>query len=857
MGRTTSTRGSRTTKISTSKEYSLNEETGEVEAEGQVDIEVGRRNSTPPRRSPGGGIDLGKGLDVEKPRPPRSPLGIEVGKSPQGNLGIGVEVPIGLSPFGARGGVSIDPATGKIRGGYGGLGVGKGPIRGAIDVGVDTPPGSEEFGCFRYITVTLGPFSHTYGKDECTPKSSPTPPGFTLPAAGSLVSDATKSCKGGTYVLGSASRFYSSVTGSNRTGNWTLRFKEAIDNDLASWIYFAGYNSATDEAHANNYLGVGRWQTITLDRQENYRKGGWTWQSETYQGGNLPQAGNTGIDYQGTVLLTRSWQFKLYYPKPWEGDPFTSSRWFTGGAYNYKVVVVSMNPPPPCPHGEAPQKSFSPPLPNPPPKKMDNDCCKQIALLLLMQHKHLGVQPIAGMENLQDWGVKQKGVAFAGEQMAFPFEVPAVWLNPTAKRSEKMLIKNVSELLLVIGTQNERLENFIGTKEFLKDSELKLRSSEAGILTWLKNKVTGQAGDSFKYPDPNDYYFNTDDGIINEKEVEVRSLADATRYLVESQNRLERILPIAELKDSSIPARWVYPGKKGQLRVGNLIHLIEYMFRADDRARGYLPIKIKVKDANPAVKGDQPVYLEFQSQADLLREMFKFIIDVEGDGDQSNNFLLRLAMQSCQNHQLNVQNNAMLDAIVEYLDFKVERKPTKVPMPFSPFAGKEPNLLDKLLDKLGFKYQPIPGKIDKNTEEEIESLFEGILQNTEVKVPIIQIPPGDKKYLSEALMEILKHASAASAAVSERVGDGALKRMIESAGIAQAVSRFLLKKDIAESNGVGDLDQWINSAELGYTDKPESQSLRFPESDLLEPYDRPANENPLIREVDTKDPKAD
>lgn len=476
--------------------------------------------------------------------------------------------------------------------------------------------------------------------------------------------------------------------------------------------------------------------------------------------------------------------------------------------------------------------------------------------MLLMLHKHLGVTPIAGMESLNQFaGVSQKGEVFKGEQMAFPFEVPKVWLDPTANRNQKITVRNLSELLFIMGSQSERLENILGTKEFLKDSQQQLRQSEVGTLRWLTQRVTGIVGDDFTYPDPNDFWFNTDDGIINEKKVEVRSIADGLRYLVESQNRLERILPVAEIKNSTIPARWVYPGKKGQLKVGNLIHLIEYMFRADDRARGYLPMKIKVKDANPAVKGDQPVFLEFQSQADLLKEMFKFIIDVEGDGDQSNNFLLRLAMQSCQNHQLNVQNNAMLDAIVEYLDFKVDRTTTKVPMPFSPFAGKEPNLLEKLLAKLGFKYQPIPGKIDKNTEQEIEGLFEGILQNTEVKVPIIENKQG--KYLSETLMEILKHASAASAAVSEKAGDGALRRIIDSAGIAQSVSRFLLKKDIVESNGIGDLDNWINSAELGYTDNPESQGLKFPESDPLEPYDRPANENPLIREVDTKNPKAD
>ena len=148
-----------------------------------LEREIGGRQGSTPRRPPMGGIDLGKGLDLEKPRAPRSGIGLEIGKSPQGNLGVGVEVPIGLSPFGARGGVSIDPATGKIRGGYGGLGIGKGPIGASVDVGVDTPAGSENFGCFKYVTFSAGPFSHTYGKNECEPKEQekPKPPGANLP----------------------------------------------------------------------------------------------------------------------------------------------------------------------------------------------------------------------------------------------------------------------------------------------------------------------------------------------------------------------------------------------------------------------------------------------------------------------------------------------------------------------------------------------------------------------------------------------------------------------------------------------------------------------------------------------------
>ncbi|MEG4109002.1 hypothetical protein [Microcoleus sp. S13_C5] len=517
--------------------------------------------------------------------------------------------------------------------------------------------------------------------------------------------------------------------------------------------------------------------------------------------------------------------------------------WQLAGTDKYELKAI-------CPE---PSPSSPLPFPNPPPRRQNvNECCRDTMRMLRRIHKHLGVSPLLGMEPLEQFaGVKSKGENFQGEKMAFPFEVPKTWLDVMAKKNDKITVKNLAELLLVMGAQSERLERVLGTKEFIKDSEGKLRQSEGNLLSWLSGK-----NPDFAYPDPNDFWLNTDDGVINEKRLEVRSLTDAVRYTVEAINRLERILPIAELKDSSIPKRWIYPGAKGQERVGNLIHLIELMVRSDDKHRGYWPVKVKVKDADPAIEGDQPVELEFHSQADVFRELFQYLIDMEGDGDLTSNFALRSAFQTCQMHQLTVQNNAMLDAIVEYLDFKIIKTKASVPMPFNPFAGMSSEISDNVLAALGFtEGLPMTPKIDSNKEADIEALAPNVLQNTMVAVDIVECD--EKKTLNEALLELLKHSSAASAAVSERVSESAIDRVIAGAGLAQKVASFLLRKDVANALGIGDLDKWIDAAELGYTDSPESQSLRFPESDPLEPYGRPTTQNPRIREIDTKEPKAD
>ncbi|NQE37532.1 hypothetical protein [Microcoleus asticus] len=506
----------------------------------------------------------------------------------------------------------------------------------------------------------------------------------------------------------------------------------------------------------------------------------------------------------------------------------------------------------------SPSPSLSPsPFPNPPPRKENmDDCCRDSVRMLRRIHKHLGVSPIAGMEPLEQLaGVKSKGETFQGDKMAFPFEVPKTWLDVQAKKNEKITVKNLAELLLVIGAQSERLERVLGTREFLKDSEGKLRQSEGNLLSWLSGK-----NPDFAYPDPNDFWLNTDDGIIKEKRLEVRSLTDAVRYTVEAINRLERILPIAELKDSSIPARWIYPNGKGQLRVGNLIHLCEYMIRKSDKDMGYWPQKITIKAANPAIKDDKPITTDIHSQADMLRVILQQILDVEGDGDMGSNYDLRRTYLDIMAFQMIAKSTKYLEAITEYLGFDITEEVSKIPIPFDPFAGQDRSVIEQWWIKYGFG-QAKTNFPTKNTESEIEELSGKLLQNSELEVNTVKFgsvdAKKDPKTLKEALIEILKHSSASAAAVTEVATESALDRVVDAAGIAQKLASFLMKRDIREGLGIGDLDNWISSAEKGYTDNLESESLRFPESNSLEPYGRPATQNPTIREIDTKDPKAD
>ena len=779
-----------------------------------------------------GGMSVSAGANIDI-----TPLDFGISVDPSEgtvSLATGAEVPGGL--LGISGGITIDTNTGEIIGGsIGGE---------ALGLGVNIS-NSKKGGLGIEFTVQIPgtPIELSLGL-SFPPDPSPTPTPSPTPGGGGI--DLPNTDEVGWVIFNMEERYYvgkhlkytitmtrtaSQIEEKNRSSG-QLPFFLTSQSDLGS---FGNYTILKNTAihHSQTYY------TSSNDIPS----------ISTAISASQPYPINTYYFWYVAGFYGKVKNIKLFIEQAAKNsDAGIAARLagddYSGGRSYYYYIpnrFIPLNPPPPPP----------PPFPNPPPRKRDmNECCRESVKLQRAIFWHLGVGRSSGQENLPA-GVKEIGSTREGIRQAYPFVVRKRWIDPNAKENEGIPILNDRQLALVLGGMIERLEKVLGTAEFYKDPDGKLRQSEGNMLSWL----TGKNKD-FQYPDPNDFWVNSDDGIINEKLLEVRSIAEGVRYQIEALNRLERILPIAELKDSSLPKRWIYPGAKGQERVGNLIHLVELMVRADDKHRGYWPVKVKVKDADPAIKGDQPVELEFHSQADVFRELFQYLIDMEGDGDLTSNFALRSAFQQCQIHQLSVKNNAMLDAIVEYLDFKVKQTKAVVPMPFDPFAGVDRNDADVILQGLGLiEGVGLTPKIDSNKEADIEALAPNVLRNTYIDVDIVEYE--ENKTLNEALLELLKHSSAASAAVSERVSESAIDRVVEGAGLAQKVAAFLLRRDVAKALGIGDLDKWVNSAELGYTDLPESDGLRFPESDPQQPYGRPTTENPRIREIDTKEPQAD
>jgi hypothetical protein len=723
-----------------------------MEAEAQIDIEVGRRDATPPRRSPGGGIDLGKGLDLEKPRPPRSPLGIEIGKSPSGNLGVGVEVPIGLSPFGARGGISIDPATGKIRGGYGGLGVGKGPIRGSIDVGVDTPPGSNKPGCFRYVTFTLGPFSHTYGDNQCEPKPpSPSntkppinfpglPPGIDSSVEASEVPNFENGCLVWELVLLTTAGGWD---GSKITGNpHSYTSPEPPDADKTIVRNDAGLSYAGGVSYyaGNQRVAQGSPGINLIDVDSGF---------VTY----------TASQPGGTFYYTNR-HFKRLV-KPMGQD------WIV--LVNQKNKIISnCSPAPPS------SISFSPPLPNPPPRKKMNDNCCEISILLQLEIlRMLGRQVVNG--KLMPISNTKGFLGEESERVKTPIE------DITKPEKIKIKFNSIYELLVYSLQQANNLDTALDPQSY---------KPPIGYLQNPKyNRDTEQSLKSNTQPKADKFGNKREFKINEDEEAKFSGFIQQQCYIFEAIKRLEYLFPIGELSDAKIAKDLLIPGTEDDLIIHNMIMAYEVQMQYLNAALGNPREILTIKDANPAIEGDQPIEVKCLSISDLLRQNLKFQIDTGGDLDALVNLVIRDFRTNLANRIDQVKTAEMVQALFEDSGMRENQDYIPLHLEGDPYAGQWIK---------GQGFQPNPD-LEKKTEGATEKVLRETMKPTEVKVKVSRRHKDEKtdmrdllRGLADFIQRLLSIPSAGDAAKS-------IDKLVESAKFKVQTEMALIRQNVAQA----------------------------------------------------------
>lgn len=150
-----------------------------------------------------------------------------------------------------------------------------------------------------------------------------------------------------------------------------------------------------------------------------------------------------------------------------------------------------------------------------------------------------------------------------------------------------------------------------------------------------------------------------------------------------------------------------------------------------------------------------------------------------------------------------------------------------------------PNAAGKGFEKGG------KGAIDQNTEESVENLLPSLLQETNYPVKVTVYD--EKKSLNEALLEILKHSSTASGALSTPyTGADGIRKLIEAGVMAGQLARFLTREDVRQAVGIGDFDKLAKEMESGYDN---SAPLR---AEIQSPYNEPIAQRPRVKRVSKK-----
>ena len=793
------TLGTRTTVQTSSEEEGFKgpEDIGDI---GGFGGELGGSSGSPSRRSPMGGIDLGKGIDLEKPRAPRSGIGFEIGKSPAGNLGLGLEIPLPVAaPVSARGGVSIDPATGEIRGGYGGLGIGKGPIGASVDVGVDTPKGSEDFGCFKYVTFNIGPFSHTVSKNECESKSPSSTSsssggenrGIASPSADMLKLLSPNSCYDCLIFGRTASSakftwserpfiFLSPSAESDLTGagNYSSNGNHLYRPDLiANWNHriltpafvseHTPVNNAFDRVGGSYKINYKAFATID---------------NSGYQLMN-DLTGYTYFEQSGAAFkLIDTGAYIKNYVETWK--PATS-------VWEISLIEIpcNRNAVPDLPRKIVPPNTLIPSspfpspspspfslLPNPPPtkkKKMDDKCCKILIQLQLETLRLLGRQ--LGPNGVMAQS-KEKG--FIGEEIErtlTPID------NPNNPEKVKVRFTTVYQMLMYALKQGIALDTALDPQSYKvptgklqnpaysRDSEHSLKSND--------QPSKDKAGNS------RELEINKDDAV------KMSGFLQQQSYMFKMMQRLEYLFPPGELKDALIAKSLLIPGAKGDIKIHNMIMAYEIQMQYLDATLGNPREILTIKDANPAIKGDQPIEIQSLSVSDLLRQTIKFHIDTGGDVDALVNLVLRDFRTNLANRLDQIKTAEMVQALFEDSGMLEKQEYVDVHLEGDPYAGQ-------WIKGQGFKANP---DLEKKTEESTEKVLRETMKPTEQRVKVSRRHKDEKtdmrdllRGLADFIQRLLSIPSAGDAGKS-------IDQLVESAKFKIQTDMALLRQNVTQA----------------------------------------------------------
>ncbi|MEG3955244.1 hypothetical protein [Microcoleus sp. herbarium2] len=433
--------------------------------------------------------------------------------------------------------------------------------------------------------------------------------------------------------------------------------------------------------------------------------------------------GATAVSFAaGTTVYTIS---RGIYAKQWISD-FVKS----GGAWEFSVIETECpdkprgSPPVPLTpvikNPQSPNPNLETSFPNPPPRKQKMDNCCHDSMQLLREIKQFNREIL----RLLGRPVGPKGL--------LPMTGAPGFLGEKIKRTETPIKdgKNPKEIdisfptiyqLLIYGLrQANDLDRALDPKSYqVPSGHIQNPKYSRDSEHSLKNN---QQPNRDKSGEKREFEINED------SEAKMGGFLEQQQYMFEALKRLEYMFPSGEFKDFKIDKSLIAPGKTGDMQIHNNFQTLEVLFQYLNSSLGDPREPIHIADTNPGKEGNQAITVTPFSLSHLMRETFKYIVDMEGDQDSQLNLALRDFRTNLANRVQIIQIAELVRALYEDSGMMEKQKYIKVKLEGDPYAG---------CYKEGKGFEPSK-ELDENTEEASEKLLEATLKNFEMKVKVSQ-----------------------------------------------------------------------------------------------------------------------
>lgn len=212
-----------------------------------------------------------------------------------------------------------------------------------------------------------------------------------------------------------------------------------------------------------------------------------------------------------------------------------------------------------------------------------------------------------------------------------------------------------------------------------------------------------------------------------------------------------------------IPQRLLTPGGEGYEKLAGYSDALEALVRMVDRISGFWPATVEIEDIDPNTPGNQSFSLQVHSISDAFKQALEALAQLmiktpsanqpqqPDEDDPTFKILAAILTEVGLTHKIAAITQHTTNNIEEFLDYKVRQQEEILPMAFNPLV--EPTWKNLEYTK------PTKGQLDLY----IKQLLTPSTQD------IVVTKNEETKFFTEWMMELLKHSSAASAALTQQI----------------------------------------------------------------------------------------